>query len=119
MPDGGTRLASVPVRTHAPHGAIIDLTEVPTTVLRIRKVAESPSETTLHVEGRIVSEWVSVLEDECRDALRAAERVRLDLSGVTFVDPRGVRLLRHLAGEPVTIVNCAEFVDALLKGDVG
>jgi len=68
-------------------------------VLRISRVDDNPSETTLHVEGRIVSEWVSVLEDQCRNALRAPLRVRLDLAGVTFVDPRGVELLRSLPGE--------------------
>jgi len=86
-------------------------------VLRIRRVDDNPSETTLHVEGRIVSEWVSVLEDQCRHALLAPLRVRLDLAGVTFVDPRGVELLRSLPGERLTVVNCSELVDALLRGN--
>jgi ABC-type transporter Mla MlaB component len=84
-------------------------------VLRISRVDDHPSETTLLVEGRIVSEWVAVLEDQCRDALRAPRRVRLDLSGVAFVDPRGVELLQRLAGERLILVNCSELVDALLK----
>lgn len=86
-------------------------------MLRIRRVDDNPSETTLHVEGRIVSEWVAVLEDQCRHALRAPRRVRLDLAGVTFVDPRGVELLRRLPGERLTVVNCSELVDALLRGN--
>ena len=57
-----------------------------------------------------------MLEDQCRDALRAASQVRLDLCGVTFVDPRGVELLRRLATERLTVVNCSELVYALLRG---
>ena len=65
-----------------------------------------------------MSEWVSVLEDECWRLLQEpSRRLRVDLSAVTFVDRRGVVALRWLATEGVAIVNSAEFIDALLKGD--
>ena len=35
------------------------------TMLRIREGVESGTENTLHVEGRIVSVWVGVLQEEC------------------------------------------------------
>jgi ABC-type transporter Mla MlaB component len=88
-------------------------------MLRIRKIVESPTQTTLSVEGRIVSEWVTVLAQECRQALQDTPRVQLDLAAVTFVDAPGVAVLRSLVSEGVAIVNCREFVDALLNGDPG
>ena len=87
--------------------------------MRIEKVTESPMQATLSVEGRIVSEWVTVLEQECRQALRDAPRVQLDLAAVTFIDAPGVAVLQSLVTEGVTIVNCRGFIDALLNGDRG
>lgn len=65
-------------------------------MLRIREVVDSHRETTLHVEGRIVSEWVG---------------------GVTFIDPSGVRALRSLPTDRIAIVHALDFIDALLKDD--
>lgn len=62
-------------------------------MLRIREVVDSHRETTLHVEGRIVSEWVGVLREECG------------------------RALRSLPTDRVAIVRALDFIDALLKGD--
>lgn len=70
---------------------------------------------TLKLEGRIVSEWVGVLERECRTALQEAQRVQADLSGVTFIDGRGVETLRGIRSERLLIVNCSAFLDDLLR----
>ena len=86
-------------------------------MLRIQKVVESSTETTLSVAGRIVSEWVTVLERECWQALRDTPCVQLDLAAVTFIDAPGVAVLRSLVTEGVVIVNCREFIDALLEGN--
>ena len=86
-------------------------------MVRIHKIAESPSVTTLSAEGRIVAEWVAVLEHECREALRATPRVQLDLAAVTFINARGIEVLRRLVTEGVAVVNCREFIGTLLSGD--
>lgn len=87
-------------------------------MLRITEVVDSGSETTLHVEGRIVSEWVTVLQEECSRVLQeSGRRLRLNLRAVTFVDLRGVLALRWLTTEGVAIVNSPAFIDALLKSD--
>ncbi len=83
-------------------------------MLRISKTPESPSLATLRVEGRVVAEWVAVLERECWLALQENGHVRLDLSAVTFVDGRGVAALRRLGANDLEIINCAEFIGALL-----
>jgi ABC-type transporter Mla MlaB component len=84
-------------------------------VLRIDRAAESPSLPTLRVEGRVVAEWVPVLERECRLALQENGHVRLDLSAVTFVDGRGVAALRRLGANALEIINCPEFIGELLR----
>jgi anti-anti-sigma regulatory factor len=86
-------------------------------MLRITEVVDSGTETTLHVEGRIVSEWVGVLQEECWRVLqRSSRRLRLDLRAVTFIDPRGLLALRRLTTEGVALVNSPAFIDALLTG---
>ena len=88
------------------------------TMLRITEVVDSGTETTLHVEGRIVSEWVGVLQEECWRVLQqSSRRLRLDLGAVTFIDPRGLLALRWLTTEGVALVNSPAFVDALLKSN--
>jgi len=88
------------------------------TVLRITEVVDSGIETTLHVEGRIVSEWVGVLQEECWRVLQeSSRRLRLDLQAVTYIDPRGVLALRRLTTEGVALVNSSAFIDGLLEGD--
>ena len=84
-------------------------------MLRISRASESSPLATLRVEGRVVAEWVPVLERECWLALQENLHVRLDLSAVTFVDGRGVAALRHLGANDLEIVNCPEFIGELLR----
>lgn len=87
-------------------------------MLRITEVVDSGTETTLHMEGRIVSEWVGVLQEECWRVLQeSSRRLRLDLAAVTFIDPAGVLALRWLTTNGVALINSPAFIDALLKGD--
>ena len=87
-------------------------------MLRITEVVDRGTETTLYVEGRIVSEWVGLLQEECRRVLQeSSRRLRLDLGAVTFIDPRGLLALRRLAAAGVALVNSPAFIDALLKGE--
>lgn len=86
-------------------------------MLRITELAGAGAETTLHAEGRIVSAWVGVLEEECSRVLReTSRRLRLDVGAVTFIDARGVLALRRLTTAGVVIVNAPAFIDALLEG---
>jgi hypothetical protein len=71
-------------------------------MLRIREIVDGRGATTLRV-GRLLQE--------------PNRRLRVDLSAMTFVGRRGVVALRWLMTEGVAIVNSAEFIDALLKGD--
>lgn len=84
-------------------------------MLRVTRIAESASSVALKLEGRIVGGWVSLLERECRNCLGRTTEVVLDLSAVTFVDDRGVDMLRGLASEGVRIVRASDLVDHLLR----
>lgn len=88
-------------------------------VLRITKVAESPSQVTLKLEGRIVSDWVALLERECLTVLQGQRRVFLDCSAVTFISQRGVRMLKRLASEGLHMINASAFLEDLLQGGAG
>ncbi len=83
-------------------------------MLRITTVTESPTCVTLKLEGRIVSDWVPLLEHECLTALRANRQVRLDFSEVTFIDRSGMAMLQRLAAARVEIINASAFTEALL-----
>ena len=87
-------------------------------MLRITKMAESPSIVTLKLEGRIASDWLSLLEKECLRFLEEKRKVVLDFSEVTFVDWRGVEMLGKISANNIQVINCCPLIEELLKGGV-
>lgn len=83
-------------------------------MLRITRIAQSPLEFTLKVQGRIVSEWIDVLEQETMSLIEAGRTVRLDFSEVTFVSRRGQAMLRRLPAGRLRIVNCSPLIEQAL-----
>ena len=87
-------------------------------MLRITEVSRSCSAVSLKLEGRIACEWASLLEEHCMTLLERTESLRLDLSGVSFIEPRGVEALTRIMARGVKIMNCPSFIEALLfKGE--
>ncbi len=86
-------------------------------MVRLTRTTRLPHEVVLVVEGQIVAEWVGLLEEECRKLTGTDQRVLLDLAGVSFIDRRGARLLRDLAAQSVTLINCPPLVDELVRED--
>lgn len=85
--------------------------------LRITRAEDTdPGLITLRVEGRVVAEAVGVLERECWRSLGEVPKVRVDFSGVTFIDGRGVDMLKRINGQRLRVVNCSVFVEHLLYG---
>lgn len=64
-----------------------------------------PNTTTMRVEGRIVGDWVDLLDSECRSELKRGRRLILDFSGVVGLDDRARQVLKALRGEGVRITN--------------
>ncbi len=85
-------------------------------MLRITKVAESPSLVTMKLEGRITADWVFLLENECLRFLDERRRVVLDFSEVTFVDWRGVETLGRISANNIQVINCWPLIEDLLNG---
>lgn len=79
-------------------------------------ISESEHCVRLALEGWLVGPWVDELRKESEQHLSEAKALRLDLAKVLFVDPRGVALLRELAGRQVEYVNCSAFLSQQLKG---
>jgi len=77
-------------------------------------VAESPAHVSLKLEGRIVSAWVALLECECLEGLYERGRVILDVAEVTFIDRRGLEILRRIISSQLQIINASALVEALL-----
>jgi hypothetical protein len=85
-------------------------------MLRITRVAESPSHVTLRLEGRIVSDWVSVAERECLTWLQEKPQVILEVGEVTFIDRRGLEMLRRIISPRLQIINASALIKELLQG---
>ena len=85
-------------------------------MLRISKVYENPSGVNLKLEGRIVSEWVSILEEQILECLKKNQKVLLDFSELRFVDEHGMEMLKRMPTEKIEITNCPKFIEELLKG---
>lgn len=87
-------------------------------MLRLTRTTRSPDGVVLKAEGRIVAEWVSLLEQECLELAARDQRVVLDLGEVSYLDRRAVRLIRTLVAGPVSLVNCSPLVEELLAEDI-
>ena len=86
-------------------------------MLRLTRTTRLPHEVVLVLEGQIVAEWVELLEAECLELLGTERKLFLDLADVSFLDQRGVLLLRKLAARSVTLINCPPLMDELVTED--
>lgn len=84
-------------------------------MLRITKIFESAEAVTLKVEGRIVTDWVTVLEQESLALLQQKQQVSLDFSEVGFIDNHGVEMLKRIASEKLRCLNCPPLIEEILK----
>jgi ABC-type transporter Mla MlaB component len=69
------------------------------------------------LEGKLVGPWVVELKRLSEAALVSSEAVSLDLEKVWFVDSQGIVLLRELAKQKVTQLNCSQFISQQLQGE--
>ena len=84
-------------------------------MLRITETSENEKTVTLKLDGKMVGELVSDLEELClhhRD--EKGKTVILDFSGVTFIDNQGLSVLKKIKDNRVIIVNYSLFIETLL-----
>lgn len=84
-------------------------------MLRITRRETDNGRIILIPEGRIASDWVSLLENECSRVMQESPVLGLDLSEVTCLDRGGVELLRRLQRRGVRIVRASLIVKTLLE----
>jgi anti-anti-sigma regulatory factor len=82
----------------------------------VLKITESSAEGmgTLKLEGKILAPWGDEVRSACAASTKKNTATLLDLSGVTFVDLAGVRLLHELVASGIKIVSPSRFVAQLL-----
>lgn len=86
-------------------------------MLRMTTLTEGSRLVRLKLEGRIVCDWVALLENECLTCLRKEQTVVLDFSAVTFIDCAGVAMLRKISTDSLQIVNASPLIEDLLRGE--
>ena len=84
-------------------------------MLRITRIGETPSQVTLKLEGRIVSEWVSVLAAESLSMLERCRTVLLDFADVQYIDRHGIETLKQILKVNLRIINCPPLIREMLN----
>ncbi|HYV55911.1 MAG TPA: sigma-70 family RNA polymerase sigma factor [Candidatus Nitrosopolaris sp.] len=70
---------------------------------------------TLRVEGRLTHQSTEELRMACETVLSEQGALQLDVSGLQFVDPSGVALLRDLSRRGARLGGCSGFLTELLR----
>ena len=83
--------------------------------VRITNIKHTTSLAALKVEGAVASESVRVVEEECLRWLDQKKAVQLDFSGVTYIDPAGVAMLKRMTQANLQIIQCPDFIHQLLN----
>jgi ABC-type transporter Mla MlaB component len=81
-------------------------------MLSINCVPDADQAPTLKLEGKLKGLWVEELRDTCREL--QPERMRLDLSALTFVDAAGAKLLGDLIRQGAQLISWSGYVAELL-----
>jgi RNA polymerase sigma-70 factor (ECF subfamily) len=84
-------------------------------MMRVTRTTTADGADTLRVEGRLTHETVEELRMACEAVLADRSALRLDVSGLQFVDPSGVSLLRGLERRGTRLGGCSGFVGELLR----
>lgn len=85
-------------------------------MLKITLTYQDDKTVTLRLDGNLVDPFVSTLKKECliyKD--KKNKTVKLDFSGVFYIDPNGVRILESMYDEKLQIVNCPIFIERVLE----
>jgi anti-anti-sigma regulatory factor len=84
-------------------------------MLRITEVSEDDKTVTLRLEGKIVNEWILILERTCLyHSDKKNKTVLLDFSNVTFISEEGVKMLENIKDGRVKVTNGSAFIRSIL-----
>ena len=86
-------------------------------MLRLTVISQTEEQAVLQVDGWVSGANVTLLEEEGARLLQGAERLVLDLSGVTVIDPKGLALVRGWSGKRLALRGASLFVNRLLAAE--
>jgi hypothetical protein len=84
-------------------------------MLRIARSEVSDRTHMITLQGKLLGPWISELESACGMAQVPADRVRLELGDLTFVDAAGARFLEALIRDGARVIACSMFVAEILQ----
>ena len=87
-------------------------------MLRITRIDGQESQQTLKLEGKLLEPWVAEVLNVCTPTNGQSGRTNLDLSGLTFVDQAGAKLLKDLMLRGIAVTACSGFVAELLHLEI-
>jgi len=82
-------------------------------MLRITRQPGTDEETLL-LEGKLLHRWLQELQHVLEQAAASGVAIRLDLSGLSFIDVPGAEFLRRCRKDGVSLAGASPFVSALL-----
>jgi len=82
-------------------------------MLRITRQPGTDEETLL-LEGKLLHRWLQELQHALEQAAAGGVAIRLDLSGLSFIDVPGADFLRRCRKDGVSLAGASPFVSALL-----
>jgi anti-anti-sigma regulatory factor len=85
-------------------------------VLRITTITAKDSQV-LKLEGKLSGPWVDELQSCWKEAVaEVAHRkpIQIDMRGVSYLDPRGRKLLQRMEHEGAALTECSNFIRRLL-----
>ena len=83
-------------------------------MLRITRQPGVADETLL-LEGKLLHGWLQELQHALEQAAARGVSIRLDLSGLSFIDGQGADFLRRCRKDGVSLAGASPFVSALLN----
>ena len=85
-------------------------------MLRITEEVQPNGLTCLRLEGSVVGPWVEELARSSAAVHGLGKSLNLDITGVSFLDPKAVRLVRGLRSLGVSLHGCSPFVSEQIDG---
>lgn len=83
-------------------------------MLKITTLHQGTQLVKIRLEGRIVGEWVGLLEREYSRHHRRQRRIILECRSVSYIDESGVRMFRRILRNGVRISGASALIDSLL-----
>jgi ABC-type transporter Mla MlaB component len=87
-------------------------------MLRITRIDSRDSEQTLKLEGKLLEPWIPEVLNVCTASNGRSGRTNLDLSGLTYVDQAGAKLLKDLMLRGIAVSACSGIVAELLHLEI-